>query len=169
MNGQIIKPPTHVEIDGPSVFLAGPIRGSADWQEKAIGLIQGLASWLHVTSPRRPGFLELSPKEYFEQVDWEHHYLDLAARHGVTLFWLSRETEHVCSRAYAQTTRFELGEAMMRHRTEGARLVVGWEDGFSNRRYLEYTLRKKAPEAVLARSLEETCEQAVRLAEGLRR
>jgi len=67
-----------------------------------------MTSEIHLTSPRRPvkALSEFSEKDNHEQVEWEHHYLDYAAEHGVTLFWLARVAEQIAGRAYAQTTRF---------------------------------------------------------------
>lgn len=48
--------------------------------------------------------------DFDSQIDWETKHLNLAAKSGIILFWLSNELIHFCNRAFAQTTRFELGE-----------------------------------------------------------
>ncbi len=161
---QVLIPPAYADITGPLIFIAGPIQGSADWQERAIAILAG-ADGVTIASPRRLGELRLfSEKEYNEQVDWEHFHLDRAARNGVIMFWLSKENLHRCDRPYAQTTRFELGEAVTLHRLAGAKVCVGLEEGFSNARYLRRTLAKKAPGIPLCATLEETCRRAAELA-----
>jgi hypothetical protein len=100
---------------------------------------------------------------YDEQVDWEHHHLALAAESGVILFWLAREADHFCDRAYAQTTRFELGEAVTLHRWQQAKVVVGIDEGFSGARYLRKTIARKAPGIPLGSSLADTCDAAMKL------
>ncbi len=161
--GKILTPPNYVDIEGPLIFVAGPIQGSADWQSRAISLLGAAA--VTVASPRRRGDLgEFTEADYNAQVDWEHFHLDRAAKNGVILFWLAREREHKCERAYAQTTRFELGEAVTLHRLAGARVCVGIEEGFTNARYLRRTISKKAPGIPVCATLEETCRRALELA-----
>src|SRR6516225_6635384 len=104
----VITPPDYRDIVGPLVFLAGPIQGAPLWQHEAIRLIAQISPTLHIANPRRDHSLD--EFAYDLQVDWETHYLKRASADGVILFWLARETDHDCSRAYAQTTRFELAE-----------------------------------------------------------
>ena len=161
----ILKPPIYAEVAGPLIFLAGPIQGAADWQAEASRILAPVAG-VTVASPRRPEAApgEFTEKDYAAQVDWEHHYLARAAANGVTMFWLAKEAVHVCERAYAQTTRFELGEAVTLHRLRGAKVAVGIEPGFSNMRYLLRTIARKAPGIPICGTLAETCAEAVRLA-----
>jgi len=106
----------------------------------------------------------LSEQKYSEQIDWEHFHLNRAGENGVVLFWLAREVEHFCDRAYVQTSRFELGAGVTLHRWKGSKVIVGIEAGFSNARYLRKTIAKKAPGIPLCSTLKETCEAAVALA-----
>ena len=80
------------------------------------------------------------------------------------MFWLAKEFEHNCKRAYAQTTRFELAEWKMRHEYEGAKLVVGVEEGFTGAKYIKRRFPQDCPEVPLCSTLEETCREAVKLA-----
>ena len=164
MNQEILIPPEYKELSGPSIFLAGPIQGAPDWQAEAIEILKKISSVVHITSPRRPARAlgEFSEKDYHGQVEWEHHYLDYAAEHGVILFWLAKEAEQIAGRAYAQTTRFELGEAIARHYLKGIKVVVGIEKGFSNERYLRKTIKEKAPNVPMLNTLEDTCRVAVK-------
>lgn len=158
----IILPPDYPSIDGPLVFLAGPIQGAPDWQVEASRLLGEISPCLHLANPRRgnaPGTVD-----YGMQVDWETHHLRLAANTGVILFWLAREIESIPGRAYAQTTRFELAEWKMRHERDRARLVVGIEDGFSGARYIRHRFSRDCPQVPLCDSLEEACRKVV---EGL--
>lgn len=166
--GDVHKPPIYAPVGRPLIFLAGPIQGAPDWQALAIEFILAEAQDLDVASPRRPeaGSAEFGEDKYNEQVDWEHDHLAIAAKRGATLFWLAREAVHIPERSYAQTTRFELGEAVTTHRFTGAHVVVGIEDGFTNARYLRRTIAKKAPGIPLCLSLEETCREAIALARG---
>lgn len=165
--GETIIPLNYLEIKGPAIFLAGPVRGAIDWQTKAIDYIREKSPKMHVFSPRWPGpALEDFPDDIFDnQVDWEHFHLQRAGENGVILFWLAREVEHNCQRAYAQTTRFEIGEAVAIHRFTDMKVVVGIEKGFTGERYIRRTLSKKYPGVFLCDNLEETCELAIRLAQ----
>jgi hypothetical protein len=98
---------------------------------------------------------------YNEQVDWETYHLRRAARDGAIMFWLAGEAEHNCRRAYAQTSRFELGEWKMRHERDGVKLIVGIDDGFTNRRYITRRLEQDCPCVPICSSLEETCIRVV--------
>lgn len=166
MSALTLVAPQRAEADGPFIFLAGPIQGADDWQSEAIELIHGMSDAVHVASPRRSGTRagEFTEEMYHEQVDWEHDFLSRTMEHGVVLFWLAREAEHDCDRAYAQTTRFELGEAATLHRVLGANVVVGFEEGFTNARYLRRTIAKKMPDIPQFDSLDATCRAAVDMA-----
>jgi hypothetical protein len=139
-SGQLLKPPIVVELEGPTVFLAGPIQGSRDWQTEAATYLQAMSPGVNIADPRRSrvggDFV------YAEQVDWETHYLEQAGHEGVILFWLAKEAEHNPERAFGQTTRVEIGEWMTRARRGEAQLVVGIEDGFSGGRYIRYRLNQ---------------------------
>lgn len=100
---------------------------------------------------------------YADQVDWETHHLRLAGKNGVILFWLEREDKekHDHDRAFAQTSRFELAEWKARHERDGAKLVIGIDDGFSGARYIKHRFGQDCPNVKICSSLEETCQAAV--------
>lgn len=157
----VVTPPDYPDLAGPLVFLAGPIQSAPDWQAVAVGLLHAARPGLGVANPRRtypPGAFD-----YAAQVDWETHHLRRAAADGVILFWLAREADHRCDRAYAQTTRFELAEWKVRHERDGTRLAVGVEAGFSGERYVRRRFAQDCPGVPLADSLAETCRAAIRL------
>jgi hypothetical protein len=159
MSGELILPPEYVTAEGPLVFLAGPIQGAPDWQHQAIRLLREAAPGLHLACPRR----EYLPGEfdYRAQVDWETHYLQRAARDGVILFWLAKEAEHFCDRAYGQTSRFELAEWKVRHECEGVKLVVGIEEGFTGGRYIRLRLGQDCPDVPIVGALDAACRAVV--------
>jgi hypothetical protein len=157
--GVLVRPPVYLDLNGPLVFLAGPIQGAADWQDDAISYLTRQAPGLSIASPRRsypPGTFE-----YGVQVDWETHHLRRAAQQGVILFWLAAEKEHDCTRSYAQTTRFELAEWKVRHERDGVRLVVGIEEEFSGARYIRRRFGQDCPAVPILSSLEDACRRAI--------
>lgn len=168
MNLTVITAPERDPLSrAPIVFLAGPIRGAADWQARAMAifgemsLVSSRLGDVLVANPRRAEFgnEEYQDSLFHEQVDWEHEQLGRAFRRGVILFWLAEESEHACDNPYAKTTRFELAE----HAALGARIVVGGDPGFPGLRYIRYTLEKKyAANVKWCRSLEECCFEALR-------
>lgn len=165
----LFQAPDFVQVpkDAQLVFLAGPIQGTYDWQTPtAIWLLERLPG-LYVASPRShmwpPGLSrERADQLYAQQTGWEHAYLDktitrmkghrtFRRRRAVLLFWCAEEVEHIARRAYAQTTRFEMGvslgymSALLKQKAfrpnksekeprEG--IVVGADPKFSGRRYL---------------------------------
>lgn len=163
--GELLTPPGYRELAGPLIFLAGPIQGAPPWREEAITLLRAEPR-LHIASPEWPKSTasDFGGQRYAVQMEWEHRHLERAGECGAILFWLAREVKHDCSRAYAQTSRFELGEAVALHCCKAIRVVVGIEEGFSNARYLKHTIGKKAPHIPLCSTLAETCRQAIALA-----
>lgn len=157
----VLFPATITTFDGPLVFLAGPIQGAPNWQADAIHWFSEFAPKLGVASPRRQD--RSRQFDYAAQVDWETHYLRLAAQNGVIMFWLANEVEHVPGRAYAQTSRFELAEWKVRHERDGIRLVVGLDDGFSGARYIRHRFGQDCPNVTILSTLSETCEAVVKL------
>lgn len=160
--GMLLLPTMITPIEGPVVFLAGPIQGAPYWQADAISWFAEHAPTISVASPRRPD--RSGPFDYAAQVDWETYYLRRAAEGGVILFWLAREAEIVPGRAYAQTSRFELAEWKVRHERDRVRLVVGVEEGFSGARYIRHRFGQDCPQVPILPSLVEACAAASDLA-----
>lgn len=162
----LLLPPKIVELQAPHIFLAGPIQGAIDWQSTAIDLLVKEAASVVICSPRNQDERKgtFSTDAYNKQVDWEHHYLKKAFHTGAVMFWLAKEHKHDCSRAYAQTSRFELGWMFGLAQQLGtvSPIVVGIEAGFSNERYLRRTLRGIQVHG----TLENTCRAAIKYVES---
>lgn len=69
-----------------TVFLAGSITGTANWQESAA---RALLKHFNVFNPRRANFDAKEPLVERQQIAWEFKHLGLA---GITLFYFSNET-----------------------------------------------------------------------------
>lgn len=166
----VIVPPHSIDLGKlPLVFLAGPIQGAAGWQQEAIAYINSARPDFWIANPRRdiPDGGDFTEDMYNEQVDWETLHLRHAGAYGVVLFWLAREARHLCHRAYAQTTRFELAEWKERHCRDGAKLVVGIEQGFTNEYYIRRRMTQDCPDVPMPDTLEETCRLGIRLLQAL--
>lgn len=159
-SNQILYPPNIIEVKEPIIFLAGPIQGSSAWHEIAIAHLRLQVNSVCIACPKVQDFNDVH-FDFAKQIDWETHYLRQAARYGVILFWLAKESTHLCQRAYAQTTRFELGEWLTRASFDNTALVVGIEEGFSGAKYIRHRLHQQSRSAYT--SLEETCHAAIDL------
>jgi len=154
-----IYPPKITETASqPIIFLAGPIQGTDDWQKQAVQYFKtrlpnnsNAINHLIIANPRCPTWHH----HFSEQVDWESHYLNLAAQQGVIIFWLAKETTHMCERAYAQTTRFELAEWVTKNPSA---VVLGIEDGFPGAKYIRHRLNTLNIYA----NLTEVCDAAIK-------
>jgi len=133
--------------DDITIFLAGPIQGSQNWQEEIITKIEKefkdkkLSKNIIIASPRR----KEKPKKfiYEEQVNWESYYLNKANSSGINVFWLPTqdlEEKHDKNRSYAQTTRFELGEWYGKGVYE---YVIGIQPGFHGEKYIKMKFKEE--------------------------
>jgi len=166
MIGQTLVAPTYEKLEGSLIFLAGPIQGARLWQDDAIRIINNKAPEINIANPRRSETYdgEFTEEMYNQQVDWETFHLRKSGKKGVVLFFLSKEHKRIAERAYAQTSRFELGEHVVYHQWKGINLVVGIEEGFTNRRYILRRISQDCPKVPVCDTLEQTCEEAIRLA-----
>jgi len=154
----IVHSPDYPDIDGPLVFLAGPIFGAPDWQPGAERLFHAQRPDLWLANPR-----PTLTTDDDRQIDWESHHLSRAGDEGVVFFWCPNEETHDCSRPYGQTTRFELGEWVARSKAAGSNLVLGVEPGFSNAYYFRRRLARDLPHAPVRDTLEATVEATLGL------
>lgn len=157
----MLQPPEIVEVEGPVIFLAGPIQGAPDWQQDAVAQIHELDPSVIIASPCRD--YPEGTFVYEKQVDWETHFLRKAGSLGVIGFWLAKQITQTPGRAYAQTSRFELAEWKMRHEYESIKLTIGIEEGFGNARYIRRRLSQDCPDVKIADNLSEMCRNAVDL------
>lgn len=157
----ILTAPDYQSIEGTLVFLAGPIQGAEDWQRTAIELISKQNPDINIASPR--GDYSNRAFDYNTQVDWETHYLNQASKTGGILFWLAKEKEHMCDRAFAQTTRFELAEWLTKYaQNRDLKLSIGIEPGFSGERYLRRRIGQDHPEIQIYSTLDDVCRDVVK-------
>lgn len=162
MVGKIIQAPDFIEVDGPMIFLGGPIRGTYRWHDDAIAYIHQIDPEIHIATPCSYPF----HGNHGLQNDWVVRNQERAAEEGSLLFWMSRETGHKCNRSYAQEARFELGEWAANSWRDGVKLVVGIENGFTGGAYLHERLKRDYPNIPLCRMLRQSCLAAVEMARG---
>ncbi len=171
--GSLIIPKIYVsKLEAPLVFLAGPIRSAANWQDEAVDFLFSREPNLMIASPRRgvrdkiAQYITSGDESYFpRQRAWERHYLDIASKTGAILFWLPGEVEHGCNKVYGAMTRVEIGQWMTRYNLDkNVRFCVGSDGKFPEMHTIDYDLQLDAPDKKVFSTLEETCAEAVRLA-----
>ncbi|HXY18297.1 MAG TPA: nucleoside 2-deoxyribosyltransferase domain-containing protein [Candidatus Nitrosopolaris sp.] len=119
MSIRVHRPPEIQNSDGPGIFLAGPIQGAPNWQADAVNHFEDLLkneATVNIFNPRASSLDHT--KE--DQILWEKKYLLHARRYGAIMFWFAAQDHSIkdypVGRAYAQTSRIELGRA------------IGWKD-----------------------------------------
>lgn len=124
-----ILPKLNINVDYPDpqsliFFLAGPVLGGGDWQYSMCRLLQERITSFYVAVPcRYPRGHPLRRHEardgmacvgdFERQLDWERHYLNLAAVRGSIIFWLGCESAtnpRADGNPYGRDTYGELGE-----------------------------------------------------------
>jgi hypothetical protein len=170
---KLIIPKTYVlELRTPVIFLAGPVLSAPNWQDEAVKILSEHESGLIIVSPRRgirneiAKYVATGDKNYFpRQRAWERHYLDIASKIGCIMFWLPGEQIHNCNKVYGSTTRLELGEWITNYRYDNSvRFCIGSDGNFPDLDIIEYDLSLDAYHKIISKSLEETCEEAFRIA-----
>ena len=171
--GSIILPNTFSETHGrPVIFLAGPIRCAPKWHAEAIAYLLEKSPDILIAAPVRQipdtfnkQILEGVPNHFHRQRAWEHHYLDLAAKHGCVLFWLPGPAEANPNKVYGAMTRVELGQWITKIKHDPASRVVFGSDGkFPEISTVMYDMSLDAPRHRLHATLKDTCDAALRVA-----
>ena len=153
MTATVIEAPAEYAGDGPSLFLAGGISGTVDWQADVIGRLADLP--LVLLNPRRRDFPMDDPAAAEGQIGWEYRHLRRAA---AVLFWFPPET--LCPIAL-----FELGGRTL---VPDQPLFVGTHPGYARRLDVVIQLRLARPEVEVVSDTDALAEQ-VRAWSGCRR
>lgn len=82
-----IRPPQEYTQGDRSLFLAGTITGTSDWQHEMVDLLRN--ENLVILNPRRDNFPINQPNAAEEQIRWEYRHLRKA---DAVSFWFARET-----------------------------------------------------------------------------
>ena len=158
---RVLRPPEYVEIDRPVIFLAGPVSGAPSWHRAAEEYVAStaFAGEVIVANPNTDmGSAEMT---HAERTDWESGHLNLAGEQGAVMFWLPNQAESLKEgKDYAQTSRFEIGEWMVRA-SQGASVVLGIEEGFKDASYIRRRFSQNCPEVTIQETLNATCAEAL--------
>lgn len=120
---EFITPPREMTHDDlPLVFLAGPVQGAPDWQSDMAEKLLRSGFEMNIASPRRTDMDDPAIRAAFDreaqhaQIDWELRHIHQAIKFGVLVINFAAQDpslEYPAGRAYAQTTRFETGAAIL--------------------------------------------------------
>jgi hypothetical protein len=127
----------------PSLFLAGGITGTFDWQTEIVRLLGDAP--LVVLNPRRRNFPMDDPTAARSQIEWEFRHLRRAT---VALFWFPCET--LCPIAL-----YELGGRA----TTTQPFFVGTHPDYQRKLDVTIQLKLARPEVRVVHSLREMAEQ----------
>ena len=135
---------TEYDGPGPSLFLAGGITGTFDWQADVVARLADLP--LAILNPRRKNFPIDDPNAAPAQIEWEFRHIRRAT---AVLFWFPPET--LCPIAL-----YELGgRALVREQP----LFVGTHPDFQRRLDVEVQLRLARPEVAVVSDTAALAEQ----------
>jgi hypothetical protein len=161
----------------PFFFLAGPIKGGADWQyqmclelEKRVGdFVVAIPCRYTAGHPLFAHKVEGDGTPFDRQLTWERYYLELASIRGCIIFWLpaeSRSHPRDDGLPYAMDTRGELGEWRWRMKRT-AQVVIGAEPDFPGlsviQRNFNLALGYKDEDFPIYPNLETLAEKAVEM------
>lgn len=131
MTATVVEAPDEYAGPGPSLFLAGGITGTVDWQADIIARLADLP--LVLLNPRRRNFPMDDPSAAEGQIAWEYRHLRRAT---AVLFWFPPET--LCPIAL-----FELGGRTL---VPDQRLFVGTHPDYGRRLDVVIQLKLARPE-----------------------
>lgn len=133
-----IEAPTEYTGSGPSLFLAGGISGTEDWQQAVVRRLEHLD--LALLNPRRKEYPWNDPAAAPAQIEWEFRHIRRAT---AVLFWFPAET--LCPIAL-----FELGG---RAAVPQQPLFVGTHENYARKLDVEIQLRLARPEVRVVTNL----------------
>lgn len=122
----VVEAPAEYDGPGPSLFLAGGISGTDDWQATVTQSLRQTP--LALLNPRRRDYPWHDPLAAEEQIDWEFRHL---RRASAVLFWFPPET--LCPIAL-----FELGGRTMAREQP---LFVGHHPNYARRQDVAIQLK----------------------------
>lgn len=135
MTALYVEAPDEYTGTGPSLFLAGGITGTHDWQAEVVGRLADLP--LVLLNPRRRNFPIDDPSAAEAQIGWEFRHL---RRASAVMFWFPPET--LCPIAL-----FELGGRVL---VPEQALFVGTDPAYQRRLDVAIQLKLARPGVAVA-------------------
>ena len=139
-----IEAPAEYDGPGPSLFLAGGISNTHDWQTELVALLADVL--LVLLNPRRKDYPWHEPAAAQAQIEWEFRHL---RRASAVAFWFPPET--LCPIAL-----FELGGRIAEPKQS---LFVGTHPEYKRRLDVEIQLKLARPELTVVSDIGALGEQ----------
>lgn len=145
---QLIHALEKTEIEGHSVFLAGPTprnNKATSWRPLMIQILRSMGYTGDILIPEKKGnWLEY---DYTNQTNWEVEYLNAAS---CILFWIPREINHMPG----FTTNIEYGEFM-----HSEKILLGFPPNTPKMRYLQ--VRAKMHNIPVVNTMEDAAQWVI--------
>ena len=174
--GGILLPKTSAQTNEPIIYLAGPILNAPEWQDEASLYILKKEPNIIIATPRsgirdtiQPYIIteEQDKTKFPRQVAWEKEHLTIASRTGAILFWLPEQKKQLDEeeKVYGALTRVEIGQWMTEYKHDPRiHICFGTDGKFSEIDQIQWYLQQYAPDKKIHATLEETCDEAIRIA-----
>lgn len=143
MPSRVTEAPNEYDGSEPTLFLAGGITGTHDWQTELVGRLA--ESPLVLLNPRRRNFPMNDPTAAEAQIHWEYRHLRKAT---AVLFWFPHET--LCPIAL-----YELGSRSM---VPEQPLFVGTHPEYARRLDVVVQLKLARPDVFIFGDLSELAD-----------
>ena len=140
-----VEAPNIVPRTDRSLFLAGSITGSRQWQSDLCDKIKTLD--IVVYNPRRANFPIHDPHAAYGQIKWEYERLRDA---GAISFWFAKET-------IGPIVLFEIGAWSMTKKP----ILVGVEPGYQRAQDVEIQLGLVRPEVRIRKTLDDLANDVI--------
>ena len=104
---------------------------------------------------------------FSRQIAWEQEHLTKASRKGTILFWLPgmKEQPDIEGKVYEALTRVEIGQWMTEYKHNPTIHICFGNDGLSSEiKQTQWYIQQYAPNKTIHITLEETCDEAIRIA-----
>lgn len=131
----------------PSLFIAGGITGTSDWQTELLKLLE--KQEVLVYNPRRDNYKASDPIVEFEQISWEYEHLGQA---DAVSFWFPKES--LCP-----ITLFELG--LMLNHNPYKRIFIGCDPSYSRIRDVKIQVFLRNQRIKIVDSIQDLSDQII--------
>ena len=128
----------------PTLFLAGGIKDSPDWQSEMVGKLQG--ENFNILNPRRKDFPSGDPQAGKAQMRWELRYLESTLTY--LIFWFDKRS----------LAPIAIGE-YFRYMENRHAVFVGVDPEYTRREDIEFRLTEWRPSVEIAYTLEDLAQQ----------
>jgi len=169
---EIFTPNNFVESSKPIIFIGGPAKGAGGWQYDAVDILSKKEKDVLIALPFKKinrmlnaSIVNNTAKSFSGQREWELYYQDVASRKGCILFWFPPEREHNCDKSYGLISSGEVSYwSGVYQFDKNVNFCIGGNGNFNEWDTFLRDFSKRIPDKTVFNSLEETCDEALRIA-----